>query len=320
MTDSSTPFNCRVCGDRINETLATREMMFGTQDKFTYRLCATCGCWQIETIPDDMARYYGDGYYAMGEPEPVRGFSRWVQRQRARHLLGSSNPIGAWAVRRYGVPPSLEWVRTAGKGLEHRILDVGCGAGHLLVKMSAYGFRNLYGVDPFVSGDATVDGVTIWCREPGDVEGAFDLVMMHHAFEHVSDPLATLQQLRQLLSADGVLLVRMPLSDSFAAEEYRADWVQLDSPRHLHIQARESFSRLAAAVGLTIQRVVYDSSAFQFWGSEQYRRGIPLMAPQSYRNDPTQLTPDAINAYTLRADRLNAEQRGDQAAFYLTLG
>jgi len=37
---------------------------------------------------------------------------------------------------------------------------------------------------------------------------------------------------------------------------------------------------------LVIQDVIFDSTEFQFWGSKQYKRDIPLMAENSYSVDP----------------------------------
>ncbi len=54
---------CRICGDTaIAETLDVPELMFGWRESHRYTRCGACGCLQIATIPDDMARYYGEGY------------------------------------------------------------------------------------------------------------------------------------------------------------------------------------------------------------------------------------------------------------------
>ena len=41
-------------------------------------------------------------------------------------------------------------------------------------------------------------------------------------------------------------------------------------------------ARAAAPAELAVVGTYDDSGAFQFWGSEQVRRGIPLMDPQSH--------------------------------------
>ena len=63
--------------------------------------------------------------------------------------------------------------------------------------------------------------------------------------------------------------------------------------------------------------VSYDSTTFQFWGSEQYVSDIPLMDARSYFVNPAEslFTPEQIDAFTAHAGELNAREEGDQAAF-----
>lgn len=79
------------------------------------------------------------------------------------------------------------------------------------------------------------------------------------------------------------------------------------------------FKRLAAEEGFDVGGVAHDSTAFQFWGSEQYRRDIPLADPRSYFVSPGDsiFTAAQIDEFGKRAEELNARGEGDQAAFYL---
>jgi hypothetical protein len=76
---------------------------------------------------------------------------------------------------------------------------------------------------------------------------------------------------------------------------------------------------LASRSGFTITDVRYDSSAFQFWGSEQYLRGIPLRSPRSYAENPGRsiFSPKQIADFERRARELNEAGQGDQAGFFL---
>ena len=290
------------------------------RDAFEYLVCAGCGCVQIARVPDDLSRYYPPDYYSFAAPRRDGGFRALLQRCRAAHLLGRPNPVGWAVVRRYGVPPAIEYVRRAGIRRHHSVLDIGSGSGELLLALRSYGFTRLTGVDPYVEEDIDYgNGVRILRRELGAYDGRHDLVMLHHTFEHMDAPLAVLTRVRELLNPGGSVLVRIPVASSEAFETYGADWVQLDAPRHLYLHTRRSIDLLAREAGLEVNGVVYDSTAFQFWGSEQYRRDIPLRDPRSYRNDPAHsiFSPSDIEAFAARADRLNREERGDQACFYL---
>ena len=109
-------------------------------------------------------------------------------------------------------------------------------------------------------------------------------------------------------------VVRIPTVSSLAWETYRVDWVQLDAPRHLYLHSRKSFFLLANRHGLRVADLCDDSTEVQFWGSEQYRRGVPLSAPGSYLNErgTSLFAPGEMDAYRERAETLNREGRGDQ--------
>jgi hypothetical protein len=95
--------------------------------------------------------------------------------------------------------------------------------------------------------------------------------------------------------------------------------VQLDAPRHLYLHSTDSLKRLAAAAGFECEAVRYDSTAFQFWGSEQYVKNVPLHSPMSYCINPKEslFSKEDIEKFRVRAEELNSKDLGDQAAFYL---
>jgi hypothetical protein len=182
------------------------------------------------------------------------------------------------------------------------------------------GFSHLLGVDPYVEASVTyVNGVTVRKQSIHEVEGEWDVVMFHHSFEHVSDPLRTMQSAARLLGARGLCLIRIPVASSFAWKHYGVNWVQIDAPRHYFLHTIESIRMLASQAGLIVERVVHDSTEFQFWGSEQYAQDIPLMSEVSYRTHPEQSIFSAadIRSFRARAAELNRLGNGDTAAFHL---
>ena len=75
---------------------------------------------------------------------------------------------------------------------------------------------------------------------------------------------------------------------------------------------------LAKNAGLDLYQVRYDSYAFQFWGSEQYKKDIPLLSENSYAKglDGSMFTASDISEFESRARELNEQEKGDQAVFY----
>lgn len=309
---------CRICGNAAGNRLHTaRENMFGTRETFPYVECASCGCLQIVEIPPDLGRHYPSGYYSYALKLPSRGrVASLARRLWSTALYGRRG-------RRGGVlfPASSyhAWFRRAGVGLDSAILDVGSGSGRLLRKLRGDGFSNLYGVDPYVTNEVDLPGLRVRGCELSAVDGRFDLVMFHHSFEHIPDPARALREAATLLTPSGVVLVRIPVADSWAWRHYGADWAQLDAPRHLHLHTRRSLALVAAAAGLRITEVRHDSGQFQFWGSELCRRGISLVEPATSqaRERSDHFSAKEVRHFRTRARALNASGEGDQACFFL---
>ena len=331
---------CRLCGGRAAFALTAREMMLGTRERFDYLECAACGSLQIDPLPVSLDRFYPPDYYTrvgLGDddpqetrgaapasprragpaPSPARDASRMGRRARRRISelrLSSQGALGrALSGRRYA---RFDWFRRTGTGLDDAILDVGCGSGRLLRRLSREGFTKLVGIDPQGPARPSEDSRIRLLREsPEEHVGEYRLVMAHHSFEHMRDPVAAFAAMARLVERGGHLLLRVPVADGWARSHYGADWVQLDAPRHLHLPTRRAVAILAAGSGLRLLRSVDDSGPFQIWGSELYRRDIPLSGPgESGRSAlPWSLRLRA----RFEAARLRRTELGDQACFYL---
>jgi hypothetical protein len=117
------------------------------------------------------------------------------------------------------------------------------------------------------------------------------------------------------LSSSGQCLIRIPMADSYAYKHYRENWVQLDAPRHVYLHTVKSMHKLCGRAGLKVQKVVFDSSAFQFWGSELYKKGISLFNQEQkkFRDPRNYFSVSELETYTAEAARLNKANEGDQA-------
>lgn len=319
--ESPAPTTCRICGEAGDHARFTaREMMFGSREPFEYFECRRCGCLQIAEIPRDLGRFYGGGYYSYASPPEEPGLRRYLKRRRTEHALGRPSLLGRALLGVFGPSSFVSWARNAGAGLDTRILDVGSGSGHLLRQMHDAGFTHLTGIDPYIEGDLRIaSGVAVLRRSLDEFTGEFGLIMLHHSFEHMQDPRQALSDARRLLAPAGTILIRIPVAGSHAWRTYGTDWVQLDAPRHLHLHTPESMRIIGEAAGLEIARIEYDSTGLQFWGSEQYRRGISLDDPRSHAFGAkgSVFSRREMREFERRAIELNREGLGDSAAFYL---
>lgn len=313
---------CRICGNGYaNIPFRACETMFRTGETFEYLECSRCGCLQICEFPHDLSRYYPADYYALAlrSSRRKRSLRRRMQQRAGRGLLNGGSFVDRSLAALWGLPSFVEWAREAGVGLTAAVLDVGSGTGGLLHKMAEFGFTDLTGIDPHIEDDRVCeDGVRLFKRELGTEKGSYDLVMFNHTLEHLPNPLEALEQTRRVLRSGGCTLVRVPVKDSFAWEHYGIDWVQLDAPRHLYLFTKASLRETAEHADFRVERITYDSTPFQFWGSELCRRKIPLNSPETGGGSPRhQFSKSELRLFRRRTEQLNREGRGDTACFYL---
>lgn len=299
--------------------------MFGWREEFEYIECGRCGCLQIAEIPADLARYYpSDGYYSYKVPKK-KEYPGWVLRlreMRTRYRLGQFSLLGSLLSSLSKSQEHFDWFRGRGVTLDTRFLDVGCGAGALLLRMERDGFRSLLGADPFIQADIDYgNGVRILKRGVDELQGQYDFVMLHHSFEHMPEPAAALRALAAHVAPRGTLLLRVPVADCYARTKYGLNWMAWDAPRHLYLHTRKSMALLAAGAGMKVGEVVCDSSGQQFTSSELYLRGIPYVEHGKYRpgHRPDAFSQADWDGYQAQAAELNRRGEGDTACFYLSL-
>ena len=283
-----------------------KEMMFGTGVPFDYMECTECGTISLVDPPADMQPYYADDYYS---------YYGLVSSPLWKNVL---KKIRLSLYFHFNINPPLygEWLKLSNARKNHKIADIGCGNGQLLYEMYACGYQQLEGYDPFIEKDLEInDSLKLYKKDIFEIpsNADFDLIMMHHAFEHMAKPKEIVQKAYELLKPGGLLLIRIPVADAQVWEEYGVHWVQLDAPRHFFIHTKKSMAIMAEEAGFETEKIVFDSTGFQFWGSELYKAGISLQDGKDLR----MFTSEQIDVWENRANELNHQQKGDQACFYL---
>lgn len=123
----------------------------------------------------------------------------------------------AYHLEKRAVPAAaLPWiVRTRAELFQHRVrptdavLEWGCGFGWNLAGLTC---ARRVGHDVAEALQSAVEGSGMeFLRHPETVpSGQFDVVLCHHALEHVPDPYRVLGEIRRLLRPQGVLLLAVP--------------------------------------------------------------------------------------------------------------
>jgi SAM-dependent methyltransferase len=303
-------FKCRICGNtENNEPYFVREKMFGSNEIFTYFKCSTCGCMQIENEHLDLCKYYEhySSFEDIYQPNKVKDF---LLKHYFKYKLGKftiSGFILYLLLKNHNQP----WLLKQYFNFNAHILDIGSGAGRLLHLMHKRGFNYVTGLDPFnketivYDNNLIIDNCSLY-----EIKGQYDIIMMHHSLEHMPDPHKIMQRLQTLLKDNGTLLIRIPVIDSFAWRKYGVEWVQMDAPRHLYLYTVKSLMLLCNQYGFYLDKVVYDSTAYQFSNSEKYVHGISFVDKKEI------VSAKEKRRFNKFAKQLNERRDGDQANFY----
>jgi 2-polyprenyl-3-methyl-5-hydroxy-6-metoxy-1,4-benzoquinol methylase len=297
------------------------ERMLGTREVFRYWECEHCGCVQIEAIPKDLGRHYPAGYFSF-KPHHRLARSRirsWIDPIRLRADLGEASVLGRAANAVMKPLNYAAWCHITGLDHRARVLDVGCGAGKMIVRMRLAGFSRCLGVDPFLTQEIHYDNGAQVLRESlidfaARTDERFDLIMFHHSLEHFPDPDPVLSVAVTLLDEGGWVLLRVPVAGCYAWRQYRDRWYSLDAPRHLFVPSARAVDSIAARAGLRVQHTQCDSTKWSLMASELYARDICVNAPAAQREI---FSADEDRAYERRSAELNEQGDGDQAAFFL---
>lgn len=189
----------------------------GESRVFGYARCAACGLIMADPIPTEaeIAAYYANDfqyskYTARALLKRIQGKDRWL---RLRRVLSGSR--------------------------QRRILDIGCGHGWFLYAARKAGW-DCTGVDfPSEATRYARQGLGLKVIEEDFLaadlpEGAFDVVALWHALEHMRDPLAALRRVRALLAPDGIGIIAVPNVMCRGLAATGTNWIWLQPP-YLHL-------------------------------------------------------------------------------------
>ena len=209
----------------------TRYSVRGTP--FRLVVCPECGLGTLhpKPTPRQIAKFYPPEYYG----SPGAKFTPLIER------------LVRWSAARTG----RNLIRDLHAG--SRVLDVGCGRGVLLSAMAdagmeAHGFE----ISPTAAKGADSRAeirIASSLQQAAYAEGSFDLVILCHVLEHLSQPAETLREIHRILRPGGRLVVTVPNFSSLQAQWTRSAWFHLDLPRHLYHFPAQGLNRLLERTG-----------------------------------------------------------------------
>jgi len=138
-----------------------------------------------------------------------------------------------------------------------RLLDFGCGTGHLLRRLSAHFEAYGYDASPFARTQCrstAPDAVILeeWESLPA---ASLDIVVSLNTFEHVPRPLPVMQGLAEKLVSGGTLFFVVPNPGGLGHQLKGRGWFAYRDTTHVSLLTRAEWVMLVRKAGLEVVRV-----------------------------------------------------------------
>jgi 2-polyprenyl-3-methyl-5-hydroxy-6-metoxy-1,4-benzoquinol methylase len=200
--------------------------------------CHDCGLLFANPTPskEQIEHYYADeGAYRAHKVEAARARRLEAKtRRRTSERAPRTRDLLLNALSPYvsvdGPPPGA------------KVLDFGCGDGKVLDSLQDRGWQT-YGIEPS-TGVAFLRHHRL-TSVPQDA--SFDLVILHHVLEHVTDPLGVLRQLAGATREGGVLFISVPRLDTLP--QHGNLRYCIDGRKHLMCFSKTCLTGLLVRVG-----------------------------------------------------------------------
>lgn len=241
------------------------------QTEWSFRRCAGCASLFLNPRPTVAAisrAYRTDTYYTQRAPAPSHSSGtarRWLRVALRNGYLNVRRGYHAQPALRvgaalFGAFPLLAirsdyWIRHLEQsGGGSRVLDVGCGHGHLVTPLAELGWQ-VDGIDPDARAVALAQRAGINARVgtlvslTGQLESGYDAITLSHSIEHVHDPRPALAAAFELLRPGGVLWIATPNCSALGLRVFKGNWRALDPPRHLCVMSRRGLRDMLEDIG-----------------------------------------------------------------------
>lgn len=252
--------DCRLCGSpgiSLYEGLTDR--LFGAPGIWNLKRCPNpdCGLIWLDPMPirQDVWKAYRDYYTHEGASGSAKSGRRRILRDAMR--LPYKLVLRLLGIRKQRRRSGLMYLDKVPPG---KLLEVGCGNGKRLHRMSTRGWEvEGQEVDPVAAAEARVNyGLKVHLGDLADLpieDCTFDAIVMNHVIEHLHDPVALLVRCHGLLKDGGRLVIVTPNSESYGHKRFGRSWFGLDPPRHLHLFSYKTLGIVANKAGFRDYRV-----------------------------------------------------------------
>lgn len=191
---------------------------------------------------DEKTRAFDEGYFHSGNYESVN-FGRFSQY---------------WWARRYYAGLVRRFKRSG------RVLEIGCGLGHLLLRLEK-GFET-YGIDvsefAIERAREAAPSAHLQVMPAQDIDtfeqGFFDAIVGLHVIEHLEDPESVLRKCAHISKPGALILLATPNLRAPFIRLKGSEWHGYKDPTHINLKYPEEWRRLVEASGYRVLKLFSD--------------------------------------------------------------
>jgi SAM-dependent methyltransferase len=138
-----------------------------------------------------------------------------------------------------------------------RLLDFGCGTGHLLKRLSPHFEAFGYDAAAFarMRARSTASHAVVLEEWESQPPANFDIIVSLHTLEHLPRPLPTLQQLATKLVNGGIFFFVVPNPGGWGRRLKGRRWFAYRDATHVSLLSRGEWATLVRKAGLEVVRV-----------------------------------------------------------------
>ncbi len=214
-------------------------------NNYTIKHCNNCRAYFLSPYPTDevLKKAYTVSYYGQENKKFIPFVDKvidYFRSGRARYIKKFTKP-------------------------DANILDIGCGNGSFLKYLSRLGNYNLFGTEFDENTAARINNEGFIKIHTGNInndtfqKNYFDAITMFHVFEHLTEPVKTLDIISSIIKKEGILVISFPNIDSFQSKVFKGKWLHLDPPRHLFFFTPSDFKKLMKSYGFELIKEKYFS-------------------------------------------------------------
>jgi len=259
--------NCINCDCQDFTTVFSLKDYFYTQETFAIQQCTRYGLRITNPRPneDALGAYYKTENYLSHSDRNVTLFDKMYHFIKKYNLNHKRSLV--------------EKFHTSGK-----IIDIGCGTGAFLGQFDNSRWKRL-GFEP--DDEAREIAKKVQGIEVNDLsvlnnltDAKAEVITMWHVLEHVTRINEQLSQIKKLLAKDGILVIAVPMSNSYDANYYGNYWAAYDVPRHLYHFTKETLEQLLLKHGFRLvdkYPMKFDSFYISLLSEKYKKSGFPLL-------------------------------------------